>query len=347
MSYPVKLFATTGSESLAYAISGSLAARLPKENIPGDGLNGSVTVTRFDNDNLQVQVSNVRGCFVVVIHTMVPPVNDHIVELIALLDAIRNARPQDILLVFPCYPYARSDRKNKPRISTMACTLAKIISHSLGVKRVLLLDPHDTHTKHYFEPAADEVSAGPMLAHWLRKEVIDPTGGDWVFVNGDGGAAKRFHTFPTWLRLPVAYIDKGRPDDSGTSEVHGVIGDVSGKCCLTVDDEILSAGTMIGDTNALMHAGAAFVVSAVVHGVLNKNGQKPMYVVELLADSMIHRVVITDSVPVADKVANISKFTVLTVAHLLAEAIKRTVLDQSLTDLYAPESVPLYWPEGQ
>ena len=164
----VKVFSTTGSEVLASEVCESLKPRLPDQLIPGRELVLSRSnVQRFSNQNIQVQVDNVRGHFVVVIHTQVPPVNDGLIELFALLDAINNARPADVLLVFPYMPYVRSDRKNKPRISTMAHRLAHILSVSFEIKRVILLDPHDSHIKHYFNPVADEISAIYLMIDWM------------------------------------------------------------------------------------------------------------------------------------------------------------------------------------
>lgn len=170
MPYPVKVFSTRGSNVLAEEVCKTLETRLPKDLWPKGCLKlGRSQVVRFSNENLQVQVENVRDRFVVVIHSQVPPVNERLVEFFCLLDALKGARPVDILVVFPYYPYARSDKKNQPRISTMAYRLAHILNHSFGIERVMLLDPHDDHIKHYFDPVADEITSIYLFLIILKK----------------------------------------------------------------------------------------------------------------------------------------------------------------------------------
>jgi len=339
----VKVFATTGSEGLALEICQSLQTRLPSSLQPTTGLLGEYRVERFSNGNLQVQVDNVRGHFVVVIHTQVPPVNDHLVELLALLDAVENARPRDVLLVFPYMPYARSDRKNKPRISTLAPRLARILNRSYDVRRVILLDPHDTHTKHYFEPAADEISALYLFADYVQNEVfpIHPRE-NCAIVFADAGAAKRFGQLAYLLKLPVAYIDKDRPDDEERPELKAIVGDVKGKTCLMVDDEILTGSTVLKDTAILLQGQASTVIMLAIHAPLDDKKTSAWEVVQKLEDSPLQKVVISNSIPVAGKITTPGKFVVLSVAPLLAEAISRTVQDDSLTMLHNPAMVHIY-----
>ena len=266
----VKVFATTGSDGLASKICKALQSRLPSQLQAGDSLTLSKTdVQRFSNDNLQVQVENVRGHFVVVIHTQVPPVNDRLIELFALLDAINNARPADVLLVFPHMPYARSDRKNKPRISTMGHRLPYILATSFGIKRVILLEPHDSHIKHYFNPAADEISAAYLMIDYLEREVFNSKPKEKsVVVFSDAGAAKQYGKIAHLLKLPAAYIDKDRPDDIEVPQFNDVVGKVKDKFCLLVDDEILTGGTSIGDAEKLISRGADSVYMAASHAAL-------------------------------------------------------------------------------
>lgn len=339
----VKVFATTGSEALARDICGSLQIRLPKSLQPETGLFGNSRVERFSNDNLQVQVDNVRGHFVVVVHTQVPPVNDHLIELFALLDAVENARPKDVLLVFPYMPYARSDRKNKPRISTLAPRLADILVNSFGIRRVILLDPHDTHTKHYFKPAADEISALYLLADYVQREIFSAhPKEECSIVFADAGAAKRFGQLAYLLKLPVAYIDKDRPDDTEQPKLKEIVGDVKGRFCLMIDDEILTGGTVLGDTASLLQSNASGVTMLAIHPPLDDKKTSAGEVIQKLEGSPLERVVVTNSIPIAHKLADPSKFVVLSVAPLLAEAIGRTVQDDSLTVLHDPQNVHLY-----
>lgn len=346
-NHPVKVFATTGSDKIAQDVCAALTTRLPRELFAGDEITlGRAKVDKFSNGNLQVQVENVRGHFAVVIHTQTPPVNENLMELMALLDAIINANPADILLVFPYMPYSRSDRKNQPRISTMGCRLPKILSQGFGIKRVLLLDPHDSHIKHYFEPAADEITALYLLADHLESRLLanNPPREKWTIVFADAGAAKRFKSLAYLLKLPTAYIDKDRPDNAEHPAIKEVVGETAGQNCVLVDDEILTGKTVLEDAEKLFRAGARTVFMTATHPILEDNKSSAV-VTQKLEDSRLTGLVVTDSVPVREKiVSRESKFTVLTVAPLLAEAISRIVRNQSLTELHEYAQVPRYRP---
>lgn len=338
----VKVFATTGSEGLAENVCQALQSRLPSQLQVGDKLNLSkVDVERFSNENLQVQVENVRGHFAVVIHTQVPPVNDRLIELFALLDAINNARPADVLLVFPYMPYVRSDQKNQPRISTMGHRLPHILSTSFGIKRVILLDPHDSHIKHYFNPAADEISAIYLLINYLEKEVFSSQPkAQSVVVFSDAGSAKRYGKVAHLLGLSTAYIDKDRPDNLEKPDFNDVIGNVKEKFCLLIDDEILTGGTASA-AERLLKKGAKSVFMAAIHAVLADKKLSKVELIKKLESSSVERFIITDSIPHSPAILP-DKFKVLSVAALLAEAIKRAVLGQSLTELHQLENVSIY-----
>lgn len=345
---PVKVFTTSGSEGLAKEVCEVLRPRLPKECQPAGPLSlGTVTVERFSNDNLQAQIENVRGHFVVVIHTQVPPVNDRLIELFALLDAIINAGPADILLIFPYMPYGRSDNKNQPRISTMGYRLAHILINSFRIRRVILLDPHDSHIKHYFDPAADEISAIYLMIDYLEREVFrsqpnSKSKKDSVLVFSDAGSAKRYGQVAHLLGLPEVYASKERLDDKENPVLRKVVGDVKGKFCLLIDDEMLTGNTAIKDAKMLKQEGATSVYMLAIHAILASKELSGADLIKKLNDSPIEKFVVTNSVPVSHKLINPSKFIVLSIAPLLAEAIKRTVLDESLTQLHQLSNVSLY-----
>jgi len=344
-SSPVKVFATRGSDILAEEVCTALEHRLPDMLQPGDHLTLSrPEITVFSNENILVKVENVRDHFVVVIHTQTPPVNEGLIELFALLDAICNAKPADILLVFPYMPYARSDQKNEPRISTMGCLLPCFFSNPpLEIKRVILLDPHDSHLKHYFRPAADEITATFLLIDYLNREVFTRKPREnTVLVFADAGAAKRFAYIPHTLGLNEAYIAKERRDNTEKPVVKRVVGEVGDKNCILFDDEILTGGTAIGDARLLLEKGANSVSMLAIHPIFADNNLTTAELIQRFENSPIERFIITDSVPVRHKLEGASKFTVLSIAGLLAEAIKRTVLGESLTELYNPEMVSLY-----
>jgi ribose-phosphate pyrophosphokinase len=341
----VKVFSTRGTQVLAEEVCKELDKRIPPFLKSDEELALSkVKVERFSNENLQVQVENVRGSFVVIIHTQVPPVSDGIIELFALLDAVENARPADILLVFPYMPYSRSDRKNKPRISVMGNKLPHIFSNSFGVKRVLLLDPHDTHIKHYFEPAADEITAIYLLVDYIQHNIISGMKNreEAVIVFADAGSAKRFENVPALLNVPTAYIDKGRLDDKENPVLKRVVGEVGGKTCFLFDDEILTGGTAVRDADILKKEGAKSVIMFAVHPILNDKDKGSQEVIKKLENSPFEKIVVTETVPVQHKLKGNSRFVVLPVSGLLAEAIKRFVMNESLTELHNPENVNLY-----
>jgi ribose-phosphate pyrophosphokinase len=334
MRTPVKLFATTGTESLADEV-GSLLA--PEMN-GGDFTltRGKVEVRKFSNENIEVQVDNVRDHVVVVLHTMVPPVNENLIELMALLDAVNNAHPRTTFLAFPYMPYCRSDRKNRPRISVMGQRLPEILNKVLAVRRVLLIEPHDPHIKQYFVPTADEVPGVPLLVENIRSRIGDGWNReDCVIVFADTGAARRFEEVPSALGMEPAYIHKVRLDHSENPTTKGVIGNVRGKHCLLVDDEILTGNTVLKDAALLKSEGAASVRMFAVHGIFMDQKCSTETLMRKLADSGVDEFVITDTVPVADKaLLGGSKFTVVPVAPLLSSAIRRMIMGESLSQLH-------------
>lgn len=353
----IKVFATPGSERLAQDICRSLQSRLPKKLIPyedGKLRLGEMKLEMFSNGNPQVEVENVRDLFAVVVNTQVPPVMENFVILQLLLDALINADAADILLVFPYMTFSRSDKKNRPRISTMGHRFAHMIGNEFGIDRVLLLDPHDGHIKHYFSgkagKAANEISAMFMLVDYLLKTFFSEEGStnDWVVVFADTGALKNYRKIAHLLRLPTAYIDKDRPDDSEKAKVERVVGDVKDKNCLLIDDESLTGGTLVNDSEYLFAAGAKKVIAATIHAVLEKriNGGvcvPPAELVKSLEASRIEKFIFTDSIPVHHKISpEMTKFSILSIAPFLAEAIARTILGDSLTELHRLESVDLY-----
>lgn len=341
MTTPVKIFATTGTEELAKTATEYLREALA-DHEPGFNVSlGETRISRFSNENLEVQVDNVRDHVVVVLHTMVPPVNENLVQLLALLDAINNAHPRQTVVVFPYMPYARSDRKNRPRISVMGQRLAEILNKVLGVRRVLLIEPHAPHLKQYFVPTADEVPGVPLLVDHIEKNWLC-TGdrSDHVIVFADAGAAKRFEDVPVALHLAQAYVHKVRTDNSEQPTVRGLTGEVKGKHCLVVDDEILTGNTVLKDAALLKEQGAASVRVMCVHGVLADQRLGTEELMDKLCNGAVDEYVVTDTIPVADKAAlSNGKLTVISVAPLLGEAIKRLILGESISELHRMDAV--------
>lgn len=301
---------------------------------------GRHTISTFSNQNMEVQVDNVRDHVVVVLHTQTPPVSDHIVELLALLDAINNAHPRQTFVVFPYMPYSRSDRKNRPRISVMGQRLPEILNKVLNVRRVMLLEPHDPHIKQYFVPTADEVPALPMLVDYIRKEYLSiykPE--DCAVVFADSSAAKRFEEVPSSLGIEPAYIYKSRTDHSESPTVKVVTGNVKDKHCFIVDDEILTGNTVLKDAAILKERGAGSVRMLAVHGVLLDQKLTTQELMSKLAESPVDEFVVTDSVPLMDKLDySNGKIKVIRIAPLLGETCKRLILGESLSELHRLEA---------
>ena len=210
----------------------------------------------------------------VAISTQTPPVNQNLMELMMLMHALENSRAMDVLLVFPYMPYSRSDRKNQAHISSGGVFIPQIFSGILQVKRTLLLDPHDTHIKHYFEfgsmPAADEVTATFLITDYIERSLAawGWKKDDVVVVFADSGASTRFRDVPSRLGVPRAYIDKSRPDHSENPTAHEIVGRVKGMHCIIFDDEILTGTTAIRDAETVRSFGAKSIVMGAIHAPL-------------------------------------------------------------------------------
>jgi len=342
----VKVFALPGSDILAEKVCFHLNQILPASYKPDNGLRLiKPTVIPYDNENVTVQIDNVRGYFVIVIHTQCPPVHTRLHELYALLDAIRNSNAADLLVAFPYMPYARSDRKDQPRISVMSKVIAEFLN-TLGVRRVILLDPHDSHVKHYFNPSADEISSIYLYIDFLKQLMANqfaPSKEKLLIAYSDGGAAKRFSKINEHLDLPHDYIDKYRKDHKGTLDLKKEIL-CQGKICIMIDDEICSGGTAVADAKSLKNKGAEKIIMFAPHAPLAKIGWIDQEVMDRLDQSPIDHLVITDTIPAEEKISGRKKIHVLSIAALLAQAINQTIMNESVTKLHDPSNVHLYKP---
>lgn len=332
----VKVFSTTGTESLARGVLGELQARMAEDGERFCIDEGEVTVSRFSNENIEVQVGNVRDHIALVLHTQTPPVNDGVIQLLAMLDAINNAHPRQTFLVMPYMPYSRSDRKNRPRISVMGQRLPEILNGVMNVRRVLLLEPHDPHIKQYFVPTADEVPGTPLLVNYIRTHYLAKyPRKDCVLVYADSGAAKRFEEVPSALGLEPAYMYKTRVDNSESPEIKAVAGKVKGRHCILLDDEILTGNTVIRDAEILKKEGCKSVFMLAVHGVFADKSLSTEALINKVTSSEVDEFVVTDSVPLKNKEElSKGKIKVIPIAPLLGEACKRLLLGESLSVLH-------------
>jgi ribose-phosphate pyrophosphokinase len=340
------VFSTTGTISLGKRVCSELEKRLPKRFLPKKGIiEGKMVIDKFSNENLQIAVQNIRDHFVVILHTQASPVNEGLMELFTLLDAVVRAKPAQILIFFPYMPYVRSDRKNKARISVMGHRLAKIIS-SYGINcglpiKTLLLDPHDSHIKHYFEPDCEEITAMFLLAFGIKNNFnLENT----IIVFPDNGAAKKFEDVAHFLGLDVAYIDKRRDNNKEKPDIRKIVGEVKNKTCILIDDEILTGGTVFLDADALYKEGAKEVAVAALHPIFMKNNKSNTFVIENIENSAITKAIVSNTVPIKKRLNEVKakKFIVVDSSPLIAEAIKRVICSQSLSELYEAKKFKLY-----
>ena len=269
-------------------------------------------VFKFSNDNTFVRIrENVRERDVFVVQPISAPVNDHIMELLIMIDAARRASAGRITAVIPYYAYGRSDKKDQPRVPITARLVANIITVA-GADRVLTVDLHAGQIQGFFNIPVDELTAVPMLARSFQERDVSNV----VVAATDVGDAKRARDTAHILDAPIAIVEKHRMGNQDRVEAVSLIGDVDGKTALIVDDEIGTGGTVAATADALKEYGAAEIYCSVTHPVLS--GKAP----QLLEDSVIKEIVVTDTLPIPGE-KNTTKTKILSVAALLGEAIHR------------------------
>ncbi len=282
---------------------------------------GKCDVTRFTNENIFVKFQeNIRQRDVYIVQSFTTPVNDSIMELLIMIDAAKRASAGRITAVVPYYAYGRTDKKDQPRVPITARLLADMVS-TAGADRVLTMDLHAGQIQGFFNIPVDELTALTILSGYFQDKGLK----DLVVVATDIGISKRARDMAERLNAPLAIIEKRRIQ--GQPESLNVIGEVRGTTCLTFDDEIDTGGSLLAATTALLGAGAKQVYSCATHGVLS--GQAP----ERLRTAPIKEVVLTDTVPVPDAKRD-HKVTVLSVAPLFGEAIRRIHVGESVGALF-------------
>jgi ribose-phosphate pyrophosphokinase len=313
IKHALKIFSGNANAPLASEICSRLGVPLSQ-----------MEISRFSNDNLHVQIlENVRERDVFVLQPFTEPVSDHIMELLITLDALRSASAQRITAVIPYYSYARSDKKDKPRISIAGRLMADMLV-TAGANRVLTMDLHADQVHGFFSVPVDHLTAISVIAEHFRQHYDFS---NVVAVATDAGGAKRVGRFSERLGIPMAIIDKRRISDT-TVKQGQVVGEVSGRDAVIFEDEISTAGTLISTIETLRAAGAKSVHAGAVHGVLCGPA------IERLAAAPIDSVVVTNTVYVAPE-KKLDKLTVLTVAPLFAAAIERIHSGASVGALFA------------
>ncbi|MDH7570865.1 MAG: ribose-phosphate pyrophosphokinase [Armatimonadota bacterium] len=313
MNRPLRVFAGRSNRDLAREICDCL-------NIPL----GKVTFSRFANDNLFVQIEeSVRESDVFVVQSSCPPVSEHLVELLILIDALRSASASRITAVLPYYPYVRSDKKDQPRISITAKLVAQLLK-AAGAGRVLTMTLHSPQIQGFFDVPVDHLQSTPVLCDYFSRLPIIR---QCVAVAPDAGSAKRAGTYAQRLNLPLAFVDKRRIGNTDEVTSRAVVGDVRGRPVIVFDDEISTGGSLLGAVEVLRAAGAGDIYVGCTHGVLCGPA------VQRIAESPIREVVVTNTVPVPPEKRH-PKIRVLSVAPLFAEAILRTHTGQSIDSLF-------------
>ncbi len=313
MQGKIKIFSGRAHQELAKSICAELGLPL-----------GQSEVIKFSNDNLMVKIlENVRECDVFFIQPSCEPVNEGIVETLITIDALKHSSAARITAVTPYFPYARSDKKDRPRISIAARLMADLLERA-GANRVLTMDLHSPQVQGFFRIPVDQLIASPIICDYLS-DTRDLS--KHILVAGDAGEAKELGRYANRLNLPMAIVDKRRYGDDDRAVATNLIGDVEGKVALIVDDEISTAGTMVEAAEFVMRHGALSVEAAAVHPILCGPA------VERLSKSQIASLVVTDTIPVAQS-KRMDKLTVLSVAPLFAQAIKAIHDGDSVSNLF-------------
>jgi ribose-phosphate pyrophosphokinase len=311
----LRLFSGNAHPALAASIADVLGVPL-----------GEMTCTRFNDGEIRVQVDeSARGTDVFIIQPTCGPVNDNLMELLIMIDAFRRASAQRITVVLPYYGYARQDKKIKPREPVTARLVADLITEA-GATRAVCVDLHAGQIQGFFRIPMDHLYAGPLIGDYLCERGFG--NGNTVVVSPDVGGVTRARALAEWLKTSIAIIAKRRPEP-GKVEITEIIGDVRGKKCVMIDDMIDSGGTIVHGAAALMERGAESIVACCTHPVLSKGA------IERLAASPIKELVITDTIPFQhQRYVESGHVTVLSVAPLLADAIRRIHSDDSVSELF-------------
>jgi len=309
----LKIFTGNSNKSLVQAICDSMHLPL-----------GKAKVNTFSDGEIQVEIQeNVRGADVYVIQSTCSPTNNNLMELLIMMDALKRASAARIDAVIPYFGYARQDRKAAPRTPITAKLVAELISAS-GAQRVLTMDLHAGQIQGFFNIPVDHIYALPVLLEELGALSVNK---ELVVVSPDAGGAERARVYAKRLKAEFAIIDKRRSSPN-VSEVMNVIGDVKGKICILVDDMIDTAGTLCKAAEALKQEGAADVYGCATHAVLSGPA------LERINNSVLKQVIVTNSIPIEDKLNLCPKLKCLSIAPLLGEAIGRIHNNQSVSSLF-------------
>ncbi len=306
----LKLFTGNANPALAQEIADYLSVKL-----------GNAQVKHFSDGEISIMIDeSVRGSDAYIIQPTCTPVNDNLMELLIMVDALRRASARRITAVLPYYGYARQDRKSRGREPITAKLVANLITQA-GARRVLAMDLHAQQIQGFFDIPLDNLMGLPILADYYKHKDTE----NLVVVSPDMGGVARARNLAQQIGVPLAIIDKRRPKPN-VSEVMNIIGDIEGKEVILVDDMIDTAGTITNGAQALMDRGAKCVDACCTHAVLSGPA------IERINNSPIQELVTTNTIPLGDKQSD--KIKVLSVAPIIGEAILRIHLDQSVSELF-------------
>ncbi len=283
---------------------------------------GKSVVKNFSDGEINVEIDeSVRGMDVFAIQSICDPVNNNLMELLIMIDALKRASARRITAVLPYYGYARQDRKVSPRAPISAKLVADLIT-TAGASRILAVDLHAGQIQGFFNIPVDHLFAAPIILEYLKK-IKD----DIVIVSPDAGGVERARAYAKRLNTSLAIIDKRR-DSPNVAQVMNIIGDVSGMTAVLVDDMVDTGGTLVRGAYALIEKGAKEVRACCTHPVLSGRA------VEVITASPITEMIVTDTIPLKEEAKACPKIKVLSIAGLLAEAIRRIYEDESVSDLF-------------
>lgn len=305
------IFSGSSNKKLAERIAESLKLKL-----------GNVFISRFSDGEVRVKIEeNVRGKDVFLVQSTCPPVNDNLVELLVILDALRRASAHRATAVIPYFGYARQDRKDQPRVPITAKLVANILVGA-GADRILTLDLHAGQIQGFFDIPLDHLYAINVFYDFFKKKKLN----DLVVVSPDVGAVKQARAYAKKFQAGLAVVDKRRNSPDSTEVMH-ILGEVKGKNVIMVDDMIATGSSLVEAAKALKKAGAKKIFAAITHGVLSGDAIKKV------KNSNIDSLVITDSIPLSKEKCN-GRIKVISVADLFAEAIRRIHFEKSISVLF-------------
>ncbi len=308
----LRVFAGSANPELAGDICTSLGIEL-----------GQLSLSRFSDGEIQVQINeNVRGMDVFVVQPTCTPVDQHLMELLLLLDALRRASAKRITAVLPYYGYSRQDRKDRPRVPISAKVVANLLV-AAGADRLLTLDLHAAQIQGFFDIPVDHLYGRPVMVEYMERLHLP----NLAVVSPDAGGVERARALGKRLKAPLAIIDKRR-DKAGVSEVMHVIGDVRGRTCVIIDDLVDTAGTLVNGVDALIADGAAAVYAVSTHAVLSGPA------VDRIKGSELRELVVTNSIPLSEAAQASGRIRQLSVAPLLAAGISSIHSESSISMLF-------------